>query len=103
AAALHVQPSNSVTLVRGIFAANGRDTNSDGAVGAPGTFNGLATMLATGPLGYLAPGAPSFDYHIGPDSPAVDQATTSTATVDLDGAARIGTPDIGADEADAAP
>ena len=99
AAALHVQPSNSVTLVRGIFSGNVKDTNSDGSVGAPGTFNGLGTMLATGSLGFLSPGAPSFDYHIAPTSPAVNQATSSNYTVDLDNQPRIGTPDIGADEA----
>jgi len=99
AAALHVQPGNAVTLARGVFAGNGRDTNADGSVGAPGTFNGLGTMLGTGALGFVAPGAPAYDYHIAVDSPAVDQATGSTATVDLDGAARVGVPDIGADEA----
>lgn len=98
-AALHVQPSNSVTLVRGIFSGNAKNTNSDGSVGAPGTFNGLGTMLATGSLGFLSPGAPSFDYHIAPTSPAVNQATSSNYTVDLDNQARVGTPDIGADEA----
>jgi hypothetical protein len=98
-AALHVQPSNSVTLVRGIFSGNAKDTNSDGSVGAPGTFTGLGTMLSTGPLGFLSPGAPSFDYHIAPSSPAVNQATSSNYTVDLDNQPRTGTPDIGADEA----
>ncbi len=98
AAALHVQPSNAVTLVRGIFSGNVEDTNSDGSVGAPGTFNGLGTMLATGPLGFVSAGAPDFDYHVGPSSPAVDQATGSSMAVDLDGDPRSGTRDIGADE-----
>jgi hypothetical protein len=97
--ALHVQPGSTVTLVRGIFSGNGKDSNVDGTVGAAGTFNGLGTMVATGSLGFVAPGAPSFDYHIGAGSPAIDQATGSTVTVDLDGAPRTGTPDIGADEA----
>jgi hypothetical protein len=99
AAALHVQPSNAVTLLRGIFSGNVKDTNADGSVGAPGSFSGLSTMLATGPLGYLSAGAPDFDYHIAPSSPAVNQATGSNMSDDLDGTARAGTPDIGADEA----
>ena len=98
-AALHVQPGNSVTLVRGIYAGNNDNDNSDGSPDAAGTFTGLGTMLATGPLDFLSPGAPSFDYHIAASSPAVDQATGSTIAVDFDGVARTGTPDIGADEA----
>jgi hypothetical protein len=98
-AALHVQPGSTVNLTRGIFSSNTRDSNADGSVGAPGTFNGLASMLAYGSVGFVSPGAPSFDYHLQPGSPAIDQATGSTATVDLDGAARVGVPDIGADEA----
>lgn len=98
-AALHVQPGNTVTLVRGIFSGNNDNDNSNGSPGPAGTFNGLNTMLSTGPLDFVSPGAPSFDYHIESTSPAVNQATSSNYTVDFDGQTRIGTPDIGADEA----
>ena len=102
AAALHVQPGSTLTLTRGIFAGNANDTNASGSSGPSGTFVGLGTMLAFASVDFVAPGPPSFDYHITRGSPAIDQAIGSTETVDLDGDPRIGTPDIGADEAGAA-
>jgi len=101
AAALHVKPSNTVTLNRGLWANNDRNTNADaspGAWDAPGVFNGLDTMLS-GLARFVSPGAPNYDYHIRGDSNAKDQATGSTAKVDIDNEPRNdGLPDIGADE-----
>jgi hypothetical protein len=99
AAALHVQPGNTITLTRGIFAGNTKDTNANGNPGPAGTFTGLASMLSEASAEFVSPGAPDFDYHVDVDSPAVNQALTSTHTLDVDGAPRIDTPDIGADEA----
>lgn len=89
--ALHVQPGNAATLQRGIFSGNGQDA------GGGGTINGLGTMLALADVGFVSPGAPSFDYHLQESSPAIDQATGSATTTDIDGETRT-SPDIGADE-----
>lgn len=49
---------------------------------------------------FAAPGAPNYDYHIGPGSAALDQALGSTLTSDFDGQRRPFGPaaDVGADE-----
>lgn len=99
AAALHVQPGSTAQLTRGVFSGNGRDTNAGGAPGPAGTFTGLGTMLSFAAVDFVAPGPPAFDYHLALTSPAIDQASGSTMWLDVDGASRVGTPDIGADEA----
>jgi hypothetical protein len=98
AAALHVQPGNALTLTRGIFSLNDRDTNAGGVPAPAGTITGLGTMLAFGAVDFASPGSPVFDYHLTDTSPAIDQATGSAMADDVDGAARAATPDIGADE-----
>jgi hypothetical protein len=80
-----------------LFSQNSRDTNADGVPGPAGTYTVLAAALAPGTPGFAAPGAPSWDYHLSSGSPARDQATGSTAVVDVDGDGRS-TPDLGADE-----
>jgi len=103
-AAVHVKrpghasaPPNSLVARRLLFSQNSRDTNADGVPAAAGTFTVIAAPLAPATPGFAAPGAPSFDYHLLATSPARDQATGSTAAVDLDGDLRSA-PDLGADE-----
>jgi hypothetical protein len=96
-AAFYVQQGAVVTLTRGLWSGNTRDTNTSDVLS--GTFNGLATML-TGAANFISPGAPNYDYHIKGTSAARDQAVSSTLAVDLDNDSRlIFVPaDIGADE-----
>jgi len=98
-AALHVKPGNTVNLQRGLWSGNDKDTNADSSPAPAGTFNGLASMIS-GPADFVSPGAPDYDYHILSSSAAQDQATGSTAMVDIDGESRglFGEHDIGADE-----
>ena len=95
ASALHVQAGSSLTLDRGLFAGNVSNTS--------GSVSGLGTMLSAGSAGYVSPGPPNFDYHITPGSPVIDEATGSSATIDVDGQSRDADPDIGADELGGAP
>jgi hypothetical protein len=52
---------------------------------------------------YISPGSPNFDYHLNRSfpggNPAIDRATGSTTTVDLDNNPRDSKPDLGAYEA----
>jgi len=100
AAAIHAQPNNTVNLYRGLFAGNTNDTNNEGDPTPPGTFTGLGTMLSARSAGFVASGAPDYDYHILTTSAARDQATGSSTTVDIDNESRtlFAPPDIGADE-----
>jgi hypothetical protein len=101
AAALSVQPGNTVNLNRNLFtSSNSKDTNANGLPSPAGTFNGLNTSVTPDPptAGFLTPGAPNFDYRIGAGSAAVNAATGSGTTVDITGQIRQGTPDIGAYE-----
>ena len=99
-AALHAVPGNTVNLYRGLFAGNSKDTNADGMPDTPGTFNGLDTMLSALSAKYFSPGSPHYNYHLSALSPAKDQASGSTTTVDLDNENRPynSAADIGADE-----
>ena len=96
-AALHVKPGNSLVTNRAVLSANTRDTNVDGVPGAAGSVTGLATALHPASAGFAAPGEPAWDYHLVSGSAARDQATGSTAVVDVDGDTRSA-PDVGADE-----
>jgi hypothetical protein len=61
----------------------------------------LITKPATQNL-YVSPGSPNFDYHLNrsfTNNPAIDAATGSTTTVDLDNNPRDAKPDLGAYEA----
>jgi hypothetical protein len=95
--ALKVQELSTANLNQGLFANNDLDTN-DGLFGA-GTITGLGTMISASSAGFFSPGDPDYDYHIVYSSPAKDEATGSTMTVDFESQVRDdGTPDIGADE-----
>jgi hypothetical protein len=95
--ALWVGEPNSATLRRTLWSGNVKDTNA-GESGA-GTIVDIDPIWASSP-GFVAPGAPSYDYHLGWSSLAIDQAQGSTLSVDMDGDARPanGSSDIGADE-----
>jgi len=64
AVAVLVQSSNSLTFEKGIFANNGKDTNSDGSPMPVGIINGLSTMIKQSSVGYVSPGEPYYNYHI---------------------------------------
>lgn len=81
----------SMTLTRNLFANNNQDVGAGIA--------GNETSLTALSVGFMAPSAPNYDFHIDPSSPAVDQATGSSEQIDRDGESRVDVPDIGAYEA----
>lgn len=90
-------------LTRNLFSGNTLDTNinnNPSLPGGPGAFNGIATTLYASSAGYIAPGAPFYNYHLRQDSAAKDQATTSTVALDFELQSRpyAAVEDIGADE-----
>lgn len=91
--AVHAQPGNTVNLNQNLFFGNSNDT------GGGGVFNGTATNLSGNP-GFLSPGSPNHDYHITSSSAAIDQATSSSMSLDIDSQSRtlLPPPDVGADE-----
>ncbi|MBN1247211.1 MAG: hypothetical protein JXC32_06100, partial [Anaerolineae bacterium] len=99
-AALHAQAGTTVSVARLLYANNTiNDNHSLNLAGAPGTFSGLSTAIATtDPVGYRSPGAPNYDYHILRGSVARDLVTSLTVFNDIDGDVRSGTADLGADE-----
>jgi hypothetical protein len=96
ASAIHAQSATSVSFDRGLFAGNSDDTNS--GAGGSGSFSGLGSTISAGSAGFLAPGAPGFDYRIAADSAAVDAAIGSSQPVDFESQPRSGARDLGADE-----
>jgi len=97
--AVTVQLNNTANFQRGLFAHNSQDTNVGAGAPAPaGNFGGLNTMLSAPSVGFVSLGSPNFDYHLTAGSPAIDQATGSTTTVDFEGKPRNSKPDIGASE-----
>lgn len=62
--------------------------------GGTGTF--FLSNEHTGDPLFVAP--PNGDYHINPDSAAIDQGVSAGVTNDMDGEPRFGVPDLGADE-----
>lgn len=89
-AALFVFENASATLDRVLFANNVHDSNA----GVSGGYNPpagsyLMTGILTAPHArFVAAGSPDDDYHLAPNSPAVDQATGAVPASDLDGTAR---------------
>lgn len=101
-AAVWVGQGCQADLTRTLFANNVHDSNAGVSGGLnlpPGVVNLSATLTALS-AGFVAPGAPSYDYHILGTSPAIDQAVASGVTDDVDGEARPqgAASDIGADE-----
>lgn len=95
-AAAHVQASatGSGELQFGptLVASNFQDVAGGGVV------LGLGNLVSAASPRFAAPGAPSYDYHLEPDSQAVDAATGSAETVDFEGQSRAETRDLGGDE-----
>lgn len=99
--AIQVQQGNTITVNRAMFSGNTDDTNNgDGNPQPAGTFNGLNTVITNAAAGFVSPGAPNLNYKLAGNSPAVDQGNGSNITVDIDNKARVGAPDLGADELD---
>lgn len=65
---------------------------------AQGTFN-VSNVIAGDPA-FVSQGSPSFNYHLTANSDAIDRASGSTTSSDIDGHIRPvgGAPDLGADE-----
>ncbi len=105
AAAIHVRGQNgrnSLTYNRVLSANNSQLDNSNGkppdATGV-GLISGGNTVLFAASAGFVSQGAPNYNYDLLPNSPAINQATGSTASVDIDNNPRQGVPDLGAYEA----
>jgi hypothetical protein len=95
-AALQVWGDGVANLARVLFANDTKPTTNSGPPGiTPGTINGFDPSLVGPSAGFVAPGS---DYHILNTSPAKNQATGSTITVDRDNRPRSGVPDLGAYE-----
>jgi hypothetical protein len=98
AAAVDVFPGTTGNFNINLFSANTKDTNADGSPNSGGTFSGLGTTTFAADPGFVAPGAPNFNYQITATSPAVDKAVGSPVTVDITGQPRDSNPDLGAFE-----
>ncbi|MDD5467919.1 MAG: choice-of-anchor Q domain-containing protein, partial [Anaerolineales bacterium] len=99
-AAVSVMRNSSLAFNNGIFSGNTNDTNANSIPILPGTITGLNTMTQVDDLRFVSPGPPDYDYHLQNSSPAIDQATSGSIPVDIDGEIRPFStyPDIGADE-----
>ena len=100
ASAIVVVPGSTLTINKDLFADNTINTNENSMPIAPGTINGLNTVLTATSAGFVSPGSPDYNYHLLSTSPAIDQATGSTTPVDIDNHRRPfgAISDIGADE-----
>ena len=100
--ALHVQAtaqagSTADLTQRNLFVGNGNDSNA--GLANSGTFVGYpgSNLFDAGPSDFFIDPATS-DYHVDGSTPPTDSAIGSSEPVDLDGAARSGSRDLGADE-----
>jgi hypothetical protein len=95
--AAFIQTGSTGIFRRTLWSGNSLDTNLGGAY--PGTILDYDPLRVSA-VGFLAPTSPSFDYHLGPDSPARDQALGSSEELDVDREARYygSAADLGADE-----
>ena len=98
-AAVHVKPLNTLTLTQNLLFGNTKDTNSNGSPAPAGAFTFLGTTYSGNPY-FVAPGAPGYNYGIGPSSGAIDHALASALAVDRSGFLRPRGPasDLGAHE-----
>jgi hypothetical protein len=98
--ALYVAQGSSAALNKVLFSGNTNNTNLNGKPLLPGTITGMNTTFDVGSVQFVSPDSPNFDYHLSPNSPAVDAATGSNLSTDIDGQGRPynTNPDIGADE-----
>ena len=95
ASALHIKTGTTLTGSTNIFSNNQADTNE----GQPNSGSvSLLDVISLSDVGFIAPGPPSFDYHLISSSQAINQAVGSASTADVDNETRLGIPDIGADE-----
>jgi hypothetical protein len=93
-AALRTVESNTVNLSHSLLVNNAIDTRGDGV------FN-ISNMYTAASAGFIASGAPNYNYHLLMDSEAANRATTTPATdFDLDKQPPVysGVSDLGADE-----
>jgi hypothetical protein len=95
ASAIRIKTGTSLSGKMNIFSNNQNDTNE--GLPSSGTINLLDT-ISLSDVGFMAPGSPSFDYHLKASSQAIDQAVGSNSTADVDNETRDESPDIGADE-----
>lgn len=84
ASTVHVASGSTINFTRGLFAANTKDTNSDGVPVNVGTFTGLDTLISATSPGFVSPGAPNYNYRLTAGSAAIDQAAGSSTAVDID-------------------
>jgi hypothetical protein len=101
-AALWAAQNATVDVTQVLFANNIHDSNAGiwDVLNVPsGTIN-LSGVLSAPDAGFVSPGDPNNDYHLTAGSPAVDHATPSLVTLDLDGTPRPSgpAPDLGAYE-----
>jgi hypothetical protein len=98
--ALTVYFESTANLNTVMFYNNTNNTNANWKPIQPGTINQVNSLFPAGPIGYISPGSPYFNYHLQGSSPAIDQAMSSTTSEDMDGQPRpLGAArDIGADE-----
>lgn len=91
--AIYAQGNNSVSLTNNLFNNNNQDT------GGGGTFTGTGSIFSGNP-NFVSPGSPSYNFHIGAGSAAINQANGTGTAVDVDNHSRsaFGAPDVGADE-----
>lgn len=97
ATATHVISGNTLRIGGvGLYAGNSDDSNE--GQGGSGTFVDHDDMGVVSDLFYVSPGAPAYDYHLTPDSPAISAGNASAETEDYEGQTRDGSQDVGADE-----
>jgi hypothetical protein len=96
--ALHVEPGSTVTLIRGLYANNTKNDNSDQRPSPSGAFNSLDTMATSTTAGFVWPFPPDYNYDLAYDSPARAQAIGSTISMDIKRRARLTPSAVGAYE-----
>jgi hypothetical protein len=91
---VYVQPGNAVTMDATLWGSETWGNGQDWYVESGGNFSSVRDHS-------LAPGfaGPDMaDYHLGPESAAINRGVDGGVAVDIDGEARRGIPDLGADE-----